>query len=248
MTDCCEQMELPLLSPLSFDEILASKGIRDIVVAPRPRLKNSWRMKIHSFSCRRTLYVPSYLENAPENIKEAVIAWAMLFPKKHHRKRPDFSKQKKILERMVLDYMTASGHAHKRIRKVSPNTFQSKGRFFDLQEVFDSLNESYFNGKLASFIRWNNNRGRSYQTTFTDTHGGRQNLISIAQLYNRLDTPRYAVEAIVFHEMLHIAVPPYKRNFRNVIHGKEFKLAERSFPYFKQWQQWERERMKKGDA
>jgi hypothetical protein len=205
-------------------------------------------MRIHSFSGRRTLSVPSYFERAPEKIKEAVIEWALLFPKKKHRKRSDFSRQKRILEHDVLEYIATSGNARKKVRNVALNSFQSKGRVYDLQEIFNSLNTSYFNGKLASYIRWNKNRTRSYQTMFTDTQGRRQNLISIAQLYNRPDAPRFAVESIVFHEMLHIAIPPYKRNFQNVIHGKEFKRAERSFPYFRQWRQWEKERLKKADA
>jgi hypothetical protein len=114
-----------------------------------------------------------------------------------------------------------------------------------LREVFSSLNATYFNGTLTSFIRWGKSRGRSYQTTFTDEQGKRQNLISIAQLYNRPDVPRFAMESIVYHEMLHIAIPPFKRNFKNIIHGRDFKRAEQSFPYFTQWRQWEKDRLKK---
>ncbi len=245
MPDPCEQMELSLFSSRSFEEILASKGIRGVAVVANPRLKNGWRLKFHSFSGKRTLSVPSYFENAPEKIKEAVIAWTQLFPQTKYRRRSDFLKQKKILEHPVLEFIASSGLTRKKTGKITPGTFDSKGRIYDLQEVFESLNASYFKGGLSSFIRWNKHRGRSYQTTFTDAQGKRHNLISIAQMYNHADVPRFAVESIVFHEMLHIAIPPYKRNYKNVIHGKEFKQAERSFPYFKQWRQWEKEHAKR---
>jgi hypothetical protein len=244
MFGLCEQMELPLFIPRSFDDLLSLKGVRNILIAPNARLKSSWRLKIHSFSGRRTLTIPSYFENAPENIKEALIEWAMLVPIKKHRKQSLLSHQKKTLEQIVLRYIAESGNAHNRLRKIASLTFQSQGCSYDLREVFSHVNVTYFNGKLTSFIRWGKSRGRSYQTSFNDQQGQRQNLISIAQLYNRPDVPRFAIESIVYHEMLHIAIPPFKRNCKNVIHGQDFKRAERSFPYFKQWRQWEKDRLK----
>jgi hypothetical protein len=244
MQQSCEQMELLLFEGRSFEELLAMRGIRHVTVSFNPRLKSSWRMKIHSLSDRRTVGVPAYFEDAPEKVKEAVIEWALLFPPKGRRKRPDFRERKKKLELVVLEFISASGKAHATVRRIASQDIGSMGRLYDLREVFQSLNASYFDGKLSSYIRWGKSRGRSYQTAFTDASGKRQNLISIAQLYNASDVPRFAIEGIVFHEMLHIALPPYKRNFKNVIHGREFKRAERSFPRFNEWRQWERQRMK----
>jgi hypothetical protein len=207
-------------------------------------LKSSWRMKIHSLSDRRTVSVPAYFEDAPKKVKMAVIEWTLLFPRKFRRKRPDFRERKKKLEQVVLEFIAASGKAHTAIRRIASQDFRSIGRIYDLREVFQSLNASYFDGKLSSYIRWGKSRGRSYQTAFTDAHGQRQNLISIAQIYNASDVPRCAIEGIVYHEMLHIAVPPYKCNSKNIIHGREFKRAERSFPHFTEWRQWERQRLK----
>jgi hypothetical protein len=241
MPDACEQMELPLFSPRSFEEILAEKNMGDVSVIFNPRMKNSWRMKIHSFSGRRTLNLPAYFEHAPQEIKEALVEWVMLFPKKRLRKTPDFLKRKKSLERPVLEYIATSGNVRRRSRKITPENCNPRGLVYDLQEVFGSLNAAYFKGALSSYLRWNKNRGRSYQSTFSDIHGKKQNLISIAQMYNRPDVPRFAVESIMFHEMLHIAIPPYKRNYRNIIHGREFKRVERLFPHYHQWRTWEKE-------
>jgi hypothetical protein len=244
MPQSCEQMELPLFEHRTFEDLLALKGIYDVTVSYNPRLKSGWRMKIHSPSGRRIVSVPAYFEDAPEKVKVAIIGWAMLFPLKGRRKRPDFRERKKELEHGVLEFIASSGKAHTALRRIASQDFRSRGRLYDLGEIFQSLNSSYFGGKLSSYIRWGKSSGRSYQRSFTDAQGRRQNLISIAQLYDATDVPRFAIEGIVFHEMLHIAVPPYKRNFKNVIHGREFKRAERSFPYFKEWRQWERQRLK----
>jgi hypothetical protein len=208
------------------------------------RLKNGWRVKIHSFSGLHAVSVPAYFKDAPENVKEAIIEWALLFPMKKLRNQSFPLQRKKMLEHMVMEFIAGSGKNHARIRRIESEGFQSKGRLYDLQEIFQSLNSSYFKGNLASYIRWGKSRGRSYQTTFTDSGGKRQNLISIGRIYNAPDVPRYAIEGIVFHEMLHIAIPPYKCNFKNIIHGREFKHAERSFPFFRQWRDWERHRLK----
>jgi alpha-N-acetylglucosamine transferase len=45
--------------------------------------------------------------------------------------------------------------------------------------------------------------------------------------------------------MLHIAIPPCKKNGRQIIHGPDFKKAENSLPYIKQWHAWEKNDMHK---
>jgi hypothetical protein len=245
MAQRCEQLELPLFSPPSFSDLLSQKGITELVVVSNIRLKKSWRVKINRRSQNRTLNIPCIFEKAPEKIKTALIEWTLLATAQKRRGRSHFSLRKKELECMVWDYLAAQGRPIENVRNIAPGDLRFKGCRYDLQEVFDCLNSAYFGGKLSSYIRWNRSHWRSYQTHFLDSQGRRCNLISIARLYDRMDVPRFAIEAIVYHEMLHIAIPPYKRRFQNVIHGREFRRAEQSFPYFKQWRQWERECVKR---
>ncbi len=244
MADCCEQLELPLFTPLSFEEILSQKNIRNLTFAVNSRLKNGWRVIIQASTGSRTLVVPAYFENAPMPVKNALIEWALLPPLRKSGKSSIAFKRKKELERLAWNYGRLHGKPAARVRILSRCSFQAVGRRYDLKEVFNALNTDYFNGRLSSFVRWNKSRRRSYQTVFTDEHGRRHNLISIAQTYNRPDVPRFAIEGIVFHEMSHIEIPPYTKNSRAIVHGPEFKRMERSFPYYSQWRQWEREQMK----
>jgi hypothetical protein len=245
MTERCEQLELPLFSPPSFSDVLFKKGIVDLVVVPNIRLKKGWRVKINSRSRQQTLLVPCFFEKAPEKIKTALIEWTQLATAQKRRGRSRFSLRKKELECLVWEYLAANGKPIENVRNIAPADLRFKGCRYDLQEVFSSLNAAFFEGKLTSYIRWNRSNWRSYQTHFLDMQGKRHNLISIARLYDRVDVPRFAIEAIVYHEMLHIAIPPYKRRFQNVIHGREFRRAEQSFPHFKQWRQWERDSVKR---
>jgi hypothetical protein len=247
MEQSCRQMELSLFAPPAFDELLSRGRINNLDVRFNDRLKKSWKVKINAFSGRRTLFIPSHFEDAPEAVKAAFIEWAMLaLPRK--RRKNAASRRKRQLEHAIGEYVESSGKKIERVLKISPGAFQSAGRVYDLQEVFAGLNAKYFGVRLESFIRWNKSRWRSYQTTFMGHDGKRHNLISIARSYNHPEVPRFAIEGIVYHEMLHIAVPPFKRNCQNVIHGIEFKRAERAFPYFKEWRIWEKQRLRSGQG
>jgi len=239
-----EQLELPLFSPMSFDALIRKTGAKGLTVVLNNRLKRGWSVKINSFSAKRTLTIPRYFEDAPETIKTALIEWAHLPVSRRRKKTSPVFQRKKQLERAVWEYVEQSGNKADKVRLANPNTFSTHGLVYDLREVFDSVNASYFSGKLSSYIRWNKSNWRSYQTFFVDKSKTRLSLISIAQTYNKIGVPRFAIEGIVYHEMLHIAIPPYKRNGKNVIHGPEFRTAERGFPHFNAWRRWEKEHLK----
>jgi hypothetical protein len=237
-------LELPLFPSPSFSELLCRQATANLNIVFNKRLKRGWSVKIAPFFGKRTLTVPAYFEDAPEKVKSALIEWALLPATRRRKKLSANAQRKKQIEHFIWEYVEASGNKAEKKFSVNPENFQSKGRCYDLREVFGTLNTAYFNGRLVSYIRWNKSNWRSYQTFYIDRQGRRNSLISIAQTYNRPDVPRSAIEGIVFHEMLHIAVPPYKRSHQNVIHGREFKRAERQFPFFREWRKWEKEHLK----
>ena len=51
--------------------------------------------------------------------------------------------------------------------------------------------------------------------------------------------PRYVVENVVFHEMLHERIPRQLINGRWRVHSPEFRQAEQRFPYHRQAEQWQ---------
>jgi hypothetical protein len=44
---------------------------------------------------------------------------------------------------------------------------------------------------------------------------------------------------VVFHEMLHQAVPAREANGRRIVHGPEFRRRERAYPEFARAKAWE---------
>jgi len=55
--------------------------------------------------------------------------------------------------------------------------------------------------------------------------------------------PRFFVEYIVFHEMLHQAVPGDDRGSRREHHGPPFRRRERAYPGYARAIAWERENL-----
>ena len=52
----------------------------------------------------------------------------------------------------------------------------------------------------------------------------------ISRAFDRARVPRYAVEYILFHEMLHLKHPVKLRGSRRCVHSTEFQNEEKLFP------------------
>ena len=51
----------------------------------------------------------------------------------------------------------------------------------------------------------------------------------LSRILDRPDTPRLAVEYVLFHEMLHLRHPAEHRGARRCVHTRAFKEAEKQF-------------------
>jgi hypothetical protein len=47
----------------------------------------------------------------------------------------------------------------------------------------------------------------------------------------------------VYHECLHIAVPPAIRDGRRVVHGREFRRREKEYRFYEEWRRWHAEKL-----
>jgi len=54
----------------------------------------------------------------------------------------------------------------------------------------------------------------------------------ISRIFDQFLVPRYAVEYIVYHEMLHLKHPVRLRGSRRCVHSAEFQAEEKLFPQF----------------
>jgi hypothetical protein len=104
-----------------------------------------------------------------------------------------------------------------------------QGRCYDLEEIFGSLNTRYFDGDMALVrIGWSPHRSRSILGHYDSAHRS----ITVSRWFDSPDVPRFLVEYLVFHEMLHIRLPVERNGHRRVIHSRAFREAERLFPQY----------------
>ncbi|HSM92968.1 MAG TPA: hypothetical protein VLT47_08755 [Anaeromyxobacteraceae bacterium] len=131
-------------------------------------------------------------------------------------------------------------HRH-RITAERAGPLQPRGRAHDLQEIFDRINAGTFGGAIEARIGWAPVRlGDRRRTVKTGVYLEDGRLIRIHPSLDRPEVPAFYVAFIVFHEMLHQAVPARVVNGRRVVHGPEFRRRERAWPDFARAHAWER--------
>lgn len=241
------QQELVLFQPSSFEEIAKARNIPRLTVTFSKRLRKSWHLTI-SPDKNKKLTLPYLIKDAPDTIKNSILEWTSLVKPRLKSKRKEYYHEKKKLESIVWNYLTEQGVTYTKRRILDTDIFfpNTKGSAYDLREIFNTINQRYFKGTIRSFIRWGAYASKtSYLTYFIDQFKEKQNLITIAGAYDHPEVPKFAINGVVFHEMLHIVYPRYLKNCRNVIHGPEFKKAERMYPFHDRWLMWERDNMYK---
>jgi hypothetical protein len=132
------------------------------------------------------------------------------------------------------------GHRH-RISGARSQPVQPRGRAHDLQALFDRINAAHFDGAIEARIGWGSVRlGDRRRSVKTGVYLEEGRLIRIHPSLDRPEVPELYVAFIVFHEMLHQAVPAREVNGRRVVHGAEFRRRERAWPDFERALAWER--------
>ena len=131
------------------------------------------------------------------------------------------------------------------IRPAAPRTeppLSPRGRIHDLAEIYAALNSLYFESSVRARIGWGRRspagRRRSIKmgVYFHD-----QKVIRIHPALDDGRVPRYFVEMVVFHEMLHQVFPPaFDGTGRRIVHGPDFRAAERRYPGFQRARVWEK--------
>ena len=103
----------------------------------------------------------------------------------------------------------------------------ARGEVYDLEAVFDHLNRRFFHGLMGRpAMSWSRNRARNSLGHYDPAH----NAIVVSRLLDQARVPRYAVEYIVYHEMLHLKHPVRLQGSRRAIHPPAFQAEEKQFP------------------
>ena len=121
---------------------------------------------------------------------------------------------------------------------------QPRGRYFDLEAMYHDLNQRYFVNRVQAHITWSRRPPQRQRTSIRfGSYQERDQLIRVHCLLDQSFVPRYVVENVVFHEMLHQLIPRQYMNGRWYVHPPEFRRQERRFLYHQQAEQWQRQHL-----
>lgn len=102
-----------------------------------------------------------------------------------------------------------------------------RGDAHNLEELFDELNERFFDGTLRKpALGWSVHPSRRRMGHYDPAHEA----IVLNRALDRPNVPRLAVEFVLYHEMLHVKHPAETRTGRYQVHTEGFRSDERRFP------------------
>ncbi len=163
------------------------------------------------------------LEGAPDVVAQAIahILLAKLY------KKPVDAGQNLRFKRFASSAAVARQTELIRHARGSKRYFGPEGRYYNLEEVFDSLNLRFFGGLLGRpELTWSEGVAKRSLGHYDAAH----NTIVVSRVFDRPSSPRYAIEYLLYHEMLHLKHPVRMRGVRRCVHSREFKAEERLFP------------------
>jgi hypothetical protein len=120
------------------------------------------------------------------------------------------------------------------------------GRHYNLQEVFDRLNQEHFETPIVASIGWAHvpkRKARSSVRLGVYEHERRQ--IRVHPCLDSPEVPLFYLEFVVFHEMLHQLFVPTEKTTRRCLHSGAFRAREKSFPAFAMAMDWEKAKLNK---
>jgi predicted metal-dependent hydrolase len=165
------------------------------------------------------------LRRAPIAVLEG--AAALLLARVYRRKAP------RALVEPYLEYArsdrTRTRMNRMRRGRVRLAATNPRGEQFDLEKLFDELNRNYFGGILQRpHIGWS---VRNWRRQFGCYDPG-PNQILLNRRMDRPGVPQFAVEYVLFHEMLHVKHPTRRSGCSLVSHSREFREEEKRFAEF----------------
>ena len=163
------------------------------------------------------------LEGAPESVLHSI---AHILLAKLYRKPIDATHAVRYRKYSASRELTNKAHLIRQIRgrkRIGP----ARGHVYDLDAIFEDLNFRFFHGLLARpQMTWSEHSSRQSLGHYDPAH----NAIVVSRIFDRANVPRFAVEYLVYHEMLHLKHPVRLRGSRRCVHSREFTAEENLFP------------------
>ncbi|MGE5893693.1 MAG: SprT-like domain-containing protein [bacterium] len=131
------------------------------------------------------------------------------------------------------------------LKKKPPKRMKTstRGKYFDLIEFFDAINREYFEGRINSLITWGTRSPRyAVRKRTLGSYSSHSNTIRINPILDSRNVPRYFLEYIVYHEMLHADIGIENNGSRRIVHSREFRHREKLFKHYARAIAWEKKR------
>ncbi len=186
---------------------------------------SSLRHTIRKREQRLEVRISDVLEKAPLPLLSAI---SELLLYKLFRLEPPRSSRRLYSEYISRDEIVERVNRVRRSR--SRKSFPGpRGRHFDLQILFDDLNESFFNNELElEQVSWSHGASRRRLGHFDPAF----NAVVISRSLDREDVPECVVSFVLYHEMLHAFLGETVRNGKRFKHHPRFRAAEQDFPAY----------------
>ncbi len=201
--------------------------------APMPE----FRVQFYAFSSVKStirlregvlhIRISDLLEGAPDNVLEALLH---ILVAKIYRKPVEPHHATRYRRHVSSHDMSAKAQLVRQVRG-RKQIDSAQGQMYDLDEIFENLNRQFFHGLLGRpQMTWSRTHARNSLGHYDPAH----NAIVVSRVFDHVRVPRYAVEYIVYHEMLHLKHPVKLRGSRRCVHGPEFQAEEKLFPQLDQ--------------
>jgi hypothetical protein len=162
------------------------------------------------------------LRDAPVPVIEA--AAAILLAQMYRRRLP--AGLRDLYRQFALAHSTRRHIARVRRKRARRIAHNPRGAAHDLDRMFAALNLEYFEGNLRRpRLGWSTRPWRSQYGCFDPS----LDQIVMNNRLDRADVPSYAVEMILFHEMLHVKHPLRAAACGLQAHSAEFRAEEKRF-------------------
>jgi len=194
---------------------------------PYSELKHTWKRSGKTV----TFKISDYLKDAPEEVQDS-LAWylvskAFMIPSKEERSQKylAYSRSKALWQRKRELYLS-------RARNL---TIEARGTWRDLRIVFDYVNSNYFSGQLQDpLLAWVDES----PTTRLGYYFEPLNLLAANRVLDAERVPRYVLEFVVYHELLHHVDAVSGKRIVRVHHTKSFREQEREFSSYTDAEKW----------
>lgn len=162
--------------------------------------------------------------DAPQYVVEELVGYIK-------KKKTDFSP---AVKEFIQEGLKTLDYSH-RVKELIV-----QGKYYNLEEIYDTVESTYFKKPLKLKITWYGKETASLRSSIT--LGQYHSLMKLIKMHRVLDTPkipRFILEFIVYHEMLHDICDPFVDHKGNsIVHTPAFKAKEKEFERFDEVERW----------